>query len=49
MLSKGSFNESVVGKRDSLLVDLPISSLVDEFFDGLSGGITKLEGNHTRR
>ena len=42
MLSEGSFNESVVSQRNSLFIDFSISSLVDKFFDGFSGRITKL-------
>jgi len=34
------FNDAVVGNGDSLLVDLPKSSLVDELSNGLQVGIT---------
>jgi hypothetical protein len=34
-------DDSVVGKGDSLLVDLSVSSLEDELADGVSGGISE--------
>ena len=35
VLAKVSLNKSIVGKSNALLVDLSISTLVDEFTDGL--------------
>jgi hypothetical protein len=34
IFSKSLFDHSIVGKRDPLLVDLPISALVDKFANG---------------
>lgn len=42
MLSKNFFNKTVVGKGDSLLIDLSIASLVDKSFDGFTRRISKL-------
>lgn len=42
VLGKIGINESVVGQRYSLVVDFAVSSLVNEFSYGLSGGITML-------
>ncbi len=41
MLSKGFSNDGVVGKRDSLSVDLAVSSLENEFSNGFSGRISE--------
>lgn len=49
VLSKAVLNESVVGKRDSLLVDFTISSLVNEFLDCFSGRISTIKKTSTRR
>ena len=38
--SKIIFNDLIVGKWDSLLVDLSVSTLVDELTDGFDGGIS---------
>ncbi len=40
MLAQTLFNNFVVGNGDSLLVELGISSLVNQVSDGLSGGIS---------
>jgi hypothetical protein len=39
-MTKGLLNDSVVRERDALLVDLSVSTLVDEFTDGLQVGGT---------
>lgn len=39
VLAQVVLNKLVVGQRDALLVDLSISSLVDEFADGLEVGV----------
>jgi hypothetical protein len=43
VLAESLLNDGVVGKRDSLLVDLTVSSLVDELSNGGQVGVT--EGN----
>ncbi|NAV55483.1 hypothetical protein FGF86_23460 [Salmonella sp. zj-f77] len=40
-LTEGLFNDGVIGKGDSLTVNLSETSLVDELRDGVSGGITE--------
>lgn len=40
VLAEGTLNESIVGKGNSLLVDLSISALVDKFTDGLQVGVS---------
>jgi len=40
-LSKRSFNDFVGSKRDSLLVDLTVTSLVDHLRDSMSSGISE--------
>lgn len=49
MLSKDLLNDSVVCKRDALLVDLAVAALVDEFTDRLQVGFSeKMSGDrHT--
>jgi len=39
-MTKGLLNDSIVRERDTLLVDLSVSTLVDEFTDGLQVGGT---------
>lgn len=41
MLAQDLFNDSVTSQGNSLLIYLTITSLEDEFSDGLSGRITK--------
>ena len=38
--AKVLFDDLVIGERDPLLVNLSISTLVDEVADGLHGGVT---------
>lgn len=40
-LSEGLLNDLVGGKRNSLLVDLTETSLVDQVGDGVSGGVSE--------
>ena len=40
VLAKGLLDDGVVGQGDALLVDLAISTLVDELTDGLQVGLT---------
>jgi len=40
-LTKGLFNDNIAGDGDSLLVDLTITSLVDQVRKSMSGGITE--------
>ena len=42
MFSKSTLNKPVVGEGNSLFVDLAVASLVDDFSDGFSWGISKL-------
>ena len=39
IFSESLFNDTVVGERDALLVDLAVATLVDEFTDGLQVGL----------
>lgn len=41
VFAKSLFNDVVVGQGDSLSVVSSITSLVDQFADGLSGGVTQ--------
>ena len=41
VLAQGFLNDGVVDQGDSLLVDLSVSSLEDEFSNGLSGGVSE--------
>ena len=44
------FNNFVIGKRKSLLVDFAVSSLVNEFTDRISGRISNIRKiEHTRK
>ena len=40
VLSEGTLDDSVGGKGDALLVDLAVSTLVDELADGLEVGLS---------
>lgn len=40
-LTQNGFNNSVVGQWDSLLVDLTVTSLVDQLSDGRKGWVTE--------
>jgi len=40
VLAKSLRNDFVVGKRNSLLIDLSVTSLVDQVRDDVSGGIS---------
>jgi hypothetical protein len=40
VLAKGLLNDLVVGERDTLLVDLSVTTLVDELTDALKVGVT---------
>lgn len=42
MFAQSSVNKSVVGERNSLVINFSVSSLVNQFSDGLSGGISKI-------
>jgi hypothetical protein len=39
VFAKGLFNDSIVGERDPLLVDLAVSTLVDKLANGLQIGL----------
>lgn len=41
VFAESVLNDAVVGERDTLLVDLAISALVDQLTDGLQVGFTK--------
>lgn len=49
VLSETILNESIVGEGDSLSVDFTITSLVHEFLDGFTRGITTINKSNTRR
>lgn len=40
VLAKVVLNQSIVGERDALLVDLAVSTFVDQFTDGLQVGVS---------
>lgn len=40
VLAKGGLNDGVVGQSNTLLLDLSVSTLVDELLDGLQVGVT---------
>jgi len=40
VLSESSFNDFIAGNGDSLLIDLTITSLIDQIGEGMSGGIS---------
>ena len=42
VLAERSFNEGVVGQRNSLFIDFSVSSLVDKFLNGFSRWVTEL-------
>jgi hypothetical protein len=44
-LSEGVLDDSVVVKGDSLLVDLSVTTLVDELADGLEVGLSAVDAS----